>query len=386
MSRFRLSSLLILALLFGARPVLAATVAVGSCRPNLPSYPNISAAVAAVSAGSIVLVCPGTYSEQVIVATPLTLQGISSGNSAQAIVTVPGTGLATTSGVLFNPLAPQVEVTATGGPVNIINLTVDGSAGASACSGAILIGIYYGSGSFGTVNEVTVRNAPSSCGAHGVLAENGTATGQFVTIQNSSVHDTVNGTGILVDSNQSPGTFTATIKGNQVSNTYSGILQYTGAGPGSITGNVVSATNVAVGSLAPSVVISANVLTSPSSSGVFGAIYAGASGVSVTSNKVWNTPFWGIQIATTGATIRSNFISDTNVAIEFACNTGNIVSANTINDAVVGFDNVPLVSTPSSSFFNVATNRTDGCGFAALSPSAPSQETITKIALRSTRD
>ena len=45
------------------RPVLGATFYVGSC--HVGAYPTISAAVAAVPAGSIVSVCPGTYPEQV---------------------------------------------------------------------------------------------------------------------------------------------------------------------------------------------------------------------------------------------------------------------------------------------------------------------------------
>ena len=45
------------------RPVLGATFYVGSC--HVGAYPRISAAVAAVPAGSIVSVCPGTYPEQV---------------------------------------------------------------------------------------------------------------------------------------------------------------------------------------------------------------------------------------------------------------------------------------------------------------------------------
>jgi len=58
---------------------MAQTLVVGSCKPNQPSYATIQAAVDAAGAtpGATVLVCPGTYAEQVSIATPLTLKGLS---------------------------------------------------------------------------------------------------------------------------------------------------------------------------------------------------------------------------------------------------------------------------------------------------------------------
>src|SRR5271165_5377924 len=98
MSRFRSLLLLAVALLFGSGPVLAAsTFAVGTCKPTLGSYPTISAAVAAVPAGSTVMVCPGIYPEQLFISQPLTLNGVSIGDSGQVIVTVPPAGLSMNS-------------------------------------------------------------------------------------------------------------------------------------------------------------------------------------------------------------------------------------------------------------------------------------------------
>lgn len=72
-----------------AHPTLAASYAVGTCKPTLPSFANISAAVSSVPPSSTVLVCPGTYKEQVTISQPLTLQGITSANSARAVIAVP---------------------------------------------------------------------------------------------------------------------------------------------------------------------------------------------------------------------------------------------------------------------------------------------------------
>jgi hypothetical protein len=363
MSRFRLSFLLTLGLLLGAHPVLAATYAVGTCKPSVPSYPTISAAVASpLTVGSTILVCPGTYPEQVIIAQPLTLEGISSGNSAQAVITVPGGGLSTTSSVLLGTLAAQLEVIS--GPVNIINITVDGAGGSNGCS-SNLVGIYYDSSS-GTVNEVTVRNEMNAGCGFGILAENGTATNESVTIENSSVHD-VDFIGIISDSNQSPGTLIATIKGNYIQGGIDGIYENFGAA-GSVTGNnVTAATGHGIVSTAP-VIISDNTVASP-----LVGIGVQAPGVSVTSNKISNSSLFGIELLAAGMTIKSNTIAKSNIGIEFFCNTGNTVSGNTVNDAATGLKDVPLVSTPTGFFFNVATLRTDGCGFAgSRAPSLPS--------------
>jgi hypothetical protein len=138
MSRFNLVPLLILAVFVSAYPAPASTSYVGSCRSG--SFSSISAAVGAVPAGSTILVCPGTYAEQVEITKALTLKGISSGNSGQAIIVIPGSGLATTTSIFFSPsVAPQLWVTA--GPVDISNITVDGM-GAS-CYGGWLDGKGY---------------------------------------------------------------------------------------------------------------------------------------------------------------------------------------------------------------------------------------------------
>src|SRR5690348_7907759 len=90
MTRFLLLLSVALILANSIPAALAGSYAVGTCMPNLTSYQTISAAVSSVPAGSRVLVCPGMYPEQVLVTQPLTLQGISSGNSGRAIITVPG--------------------------------------------------------------------------------------------------------------------------------------------------------------------------------------------------------------------------------------------------------------------------------------------------------
>ncbi len=74
-----------------AQTLFAASVAVGpnTCQPSLVHFATIQAAVSAVPFGATVLVCPGTYPEQVTITQPLTLKGVTDGVSGAAIITVP---------------------------------------------------------------------------------------------------------------------------------------------------------------------------------------------------------------------------------------------------------------------------------------------------------
>ena len=63
-----------------------AQVAVGTCRPNLVHFDNLDDAVHGVPAGETILVCPGTYAEQVSINTSLTLRGVQDGNSGLPII------------------------------------------------------------------------------------------------------------------------------------------------------------------------------------------------------------------------------------------------------------------------------------------------------------
>jgi hypothetical protein len=336
MSRFNLVPLLILAVFVSAHPTLASTYYVGSCKSG--SFSSISAAVGAVPAGSTILVCPGIYAEQVEITKALTLKGISSGNSGQAIIAIPGSGLTTTTSIFFGPsVAPQLWVTA--GPVDISNITVDGT-GAS-CYGGWLVGIFYQTGSSGILNEVADRNqTPNFCGI-GILAEDGSGTSESVTIENSSVHNT-SGYGIVAI-----GSLVPTIKSNSVNAAGSEGILASGTS-GEITLNVVANSQIygivaADGSVS---VFSNTVVNSP-----YGIATQG--GVSVKSNKIFQSSTNGVYVYSGSATIENNDIAEGGVGIEFSCNTAT-VTHNTINDVTTGLDQVPAGDSGSNTFFDTS--------------------------------
>jgi hypothetical protein len=343
---------LAIGLLLAVDPMLAATYAVGPCKPTLVSFPTISAAVSGVPPGSTVLVCPGTYSEQVTIAQPLTLKGITSGNAGEAVITVPGSGLTVVTTGFGDQIAAMVDVTA--GPVNISDITVDGTGNNVGGYPTWLAGILYNDGSSGTVNEVTVRNLSDSGYGVGTWAENSTGTIESVTIENSSFHDIDDSGVVTLGSN-----LVATVKGNTVEfGAYQ--IQYFSSG-GSLTANVLNGGYVGMFAFAP-VTISGNTVNNQSHG------IEACCGVTATSNKISNAST-GIYDGG-GDTYKSNTITKAGVGIDFNCQTPAVLS-NTINDATTGLNNVPSSFSGVNSFNNVVTLRTDGCGFRPTPPAAP---------------
>ena len=362
-------ALLSFVLAVAVQPLVAATYYVGGCK--IGAFGTINAAVAAVPAGSVIDLCPQTYPEQVVINKALTLQGIFSGNSSQAVITVPSGGLATTSSLVLGTVAAQVEVTA--GPVTITNITVDGTA-SSNCPSSAYFGLFYASGSWGTVNEVETRNQNCNNDGFGIVAENGAGATQSVTIENSNINNNSH-IGIFACSNQTPSTLTASIKSNYIATSGAfGIVTYCNVG-GSVSGNIVAAASgYGVWAVSPSSLVSKNTVTggiigievdgaaTVSGNTINGAQYGGvvvfAAGT-VTSNNISNSGSYGIWLGVSGATIKTNIITQAPVGIEFNCTTGT-VSGNTINGATTGIDTVPAAFAEVNKFYNVGTARTGG--------------------------
>src|ERR1700686_381081 len=96
------------------------------------------------------------------------------------------------------------------------------------------------------------------------------------------------------------------------------------------------------------------------STGGFYGIITSADGVSVTSNKVFNTSGAGIYLGTPVASIKGNNIANSNVGIEFNCVANSNVTGNTINEAQTGLNHVPAGLAVPNTYFNVLSLR-GGC-------------------------
>src|SRR5450755_4911925 len=155
MTRHWIFSLLVSALIAASMPAHAKTYEVGNCIASLPKFSTIQGAVSSVPAGSIVEVCPGTYSEQVTISQPLTLRGVVVNNQDRPVIAPPPNGLVkNVTSITGEPVAAQVLVGNVAPPGNVVlmGITVDGTgAEVQGCSAtAALAGIFYASGTSGT--------------------------------------------------------------------------------------------------------------------------------------------------------------------------------------------------------------------------------------------
>src|SRR5208337_4481506 len=195
----------------------------------------------------------------------------------------------------------------------------------------VYAGIFYASGSSGTVNEVETRN--QNCNGiygFGILAENGAGATQLVTIENSNINSN-SYAGITAGSDQTPSTLTASIKSNYVAGGVVGIYTALNVG-GSVSGNVVGASGAGVIASSPSSLVSKNTVNGGSEgievdgavtvsgntiNGATYGVFVKAAG-SVTSNNISNSGY-GIYFQVNGATIKTNIITQAPVGIEFGC-------------------------------------------------------------------
>jgi hypothetical protein len=347
--------------LLAAQSLMAGTFTVGSCKPKVPSFATISAAVSSVPPGSTILVCPGSYPEQVTITQSLTLVGIADSNQDLAMITVPSTGLVANSSSIFGEsVAAQLLVQ--GGPVTINNIAVDGTGGDLQCANTWVAGIFYSAGSSGLVNHAKVSGQVNAgCGV-GIWAENSDGPDKFVTIQNSSVHD-VDGFGIFVASGAASPNLFASVRGNVVSVGGSGLIGIALDNlTGSITGNDVSNAMFGIVNAGSDVSIAFN----SASLATAGIVLEG--GGTVTNNRISNANIGLVFLADGGVAHLNRISAISGSGVEFNCSAA-IVSGNTINDAAIGLNNAPLGFTGSNSFDNTATVNGGGCGPAAAQKS-----------------
>jgi hypothetical protein len=381
MIRLSLPLVIVITLVALVPQATAGNFAVGTCKPKLKSYSTISLAVSSVPPGSHISVCPGSYPEQVSITQPLTMEGTSSANSGRAIITVPGEAQGNpqlqinSSSCLIQcgAVAAQLVVQNVNppGPVIVSNITVDGTGGqAGDClnGGAAVVGIFYASGSSGTILRSTTRHHTSDGCAVGIAVESQSVAGQAVTVRDNSVHDA--DMGILTGATAGPSQIlTTTISGNFLSKAgYGGfgaaIFVFNTA---TVESNFVTANDGGAG-------IYANpVLDEPNSILVFSNTLADDSiglvlngdGVVGKSNAISHSTlgitFTAAANGNNGATAQSNTIMNADKAIEPFCNisSGITLTANDINDARIGLDHISSTySVHRTRFDNVDTIET----------------------------
>lgn len=352
--------------------LFAATVIVGNCQ-NLVQFSTISAAINAVPSGSVIRICPGTYSEQLNINKSLTLTGVPFGTSDAIVIVPPSSGLSANATSLSNnnPLTAHVWVL---GPatVNMNNIIVDSIGnGQSGCSQPILIGILYQNAT-GTLNHVVTRNQwvgasetdTSSNGCQtglGIFAQSGGGGTSKLGVIASSVHDyQKNG----ITGNEAGTTLTVTNsdivgQGATQGAAENGVQIGYGA-TGSVSGSLVIDDVWAPDSISDPADAASGILLFDSAAGsaivknnTVGNTQFGIAavtdtsgegdGASITQNKVFGTRiFDGIDVCVNSSLVQSNTImnsSESAIHLDASCGTtgsNNTVTQNVIVDACAG--------------------------------------------------
>lgn len=378
------SSVFLAALCIGtAMPALAQTLVVGTCKTASHHYTTIQSAINAAPANAQVLVCPGTYAEQLTITEPLTLKGISAPPLGNPILVFPAAAPAQNipNGVALIGVATHGH----SGSVNITGFDLQGG----ACDARNVSGIRYISTS-GTVSGNVVEGFGPPCDGAGIGVENDDAWGVAVTVAGNVIRDIMPyGTGIEAVSGASSSKLNAQIQNNAISQVFTGILSSTNGKGVYASGNSVQVwaqgRSVVVEDAA---VIDHNSINMPGTdrqdltSGIrvdgnngsvtnnvinvngccsFGITVFGKN-VTVASNTVSATPVpdgdftetVGIGNTVASTSIQSNSVSGFVTGIEMGCKAATVTS-NTIVDATTGIDGVPAGTTPFNNFVNVTT-------------------------------
>ena len=352
---------------------LASTVVVGTCLPHLQSYSTISQAISSVPSGSISLVCPGVYAEQVTITQPLTLKGVPSANTSNPTIVVPSGGLTKSVIAPTNGATMYFQVLVQGtesGLVNISNLAVNGSSSANKNLNGWIEGIYYQNSS-GTVSDVAAYGQNGNGAGFGIFLEGTTSPAKTVTVKNNSVHD-FDSEGIRTNGSVVP-SLTVNITSNSVvhSNTFSGNPAYGGIDVQGAMGTILN-NRVITHPAAPGVSAGTGIAF-PSSSVVTGntvenfsvGIWALGNSNSVKTNQV-SLAGGAIVISGNSNDIESNSLlnltRDGGSGITFNCTgTGNTVIHNLINDATVGIVNHSGNTISPNTYSNVAVEISPPC-------------------------
>lgn len=277
------------------------------------TYPTISAAVAAASAGDTIKVCAGTYNESVNVNKTLTILGAQAGVDARSVTR---TGSPTTESVVQDS-AGRTPFYITANDVVLDGFTVQGATNPNQFGYGILLGagthgshvlnniiqnniiglgLANNSASDQTVIQYNLfrnNNQPGPAGGHGIYADQ---FGSGGAIQN-----------VLIDSN----TFTANTWGIGMSNTDTA-NPYTGL---TIQNNLFDANSRGMYFFATqSSSIIGNSITNSSAPGHYGiGFFGGDSGFTIKCNTIKNNPGEGIVVEDDLGAPNSNITANDNI-------------------------------------------------------------------------
>jgi parallel beta-helix repeat protein len=325
--------------LLGQTVYAATKVAVGpsACQPSLVHFSTIQAAVNAAPFNTIILVCPGTYPEQVVISQPLTLQGVPDGTGNAAVITVPAGNLVTNgTAALYGPVSAQLLVENTVG-VMVSDIAIDGAGGTCAAGANREIGILFTNvgvpidgTSAGKIQNVAVRNISNCNLGEGIVSDN-----SYLTIAYDSVHNVdlscvnIGGGNNNISSNSIQGCVNGIVLNNSpastlVSRNSLAALTYNGNG---IYVNYGAAAQVTSNTIEAS--------PGPLFYGIL--LYGSRSGTKAIGNKVSANGYGIVLYYSSNTTVQSNIVNDASLGIYDTYSFGgNIITKNIVNEANYG--------------------------------------------------
>jgi nitrous oxidase accessory protein len=351
--------------LIAGTPAFSATVAVGTCLPNKVTFDSLTDAVQGVPTGSTILVCPGVYTEQIVINKSLTLKGQTAGNSSYAVLVPPVGGLLTNATSLSGsgfygvgtPFAAQVLIES-GANVTITDMAFDATGYNIPTCSAIVVGILIQDAS-ASLTRVAIKNqletGPFPCSATGagagVLAQNDGSNATTVDVRNSTFANAAQS----FESDGASNTSTLSnnsFAGNPASNANAISI---GNGNSTIQNNTISSFNYPPASanlngasygIYLSCVPSGTIANNSISTTQVGIILVNptcpTTGVSITGNDVSDAQIIGIDVGETNGLVQNNTIRSTQTAIRVpGAAAGNTIQGNTIVDACAAVGSNP---------------------------------------------
>jgi nitrous oxidase accessory protein NosD len=348
--------------------LLASTLYVGpaSCGPKVTHYATIQAAVNAALPSDTIMVCPGTYAEQIVISIPLTVRGFVNGTSGAAVITAPPGGLVpniqmTDAGLV----AAQVAAQNTFG-VKLIDLTIDGTgggcattAGANYTAAVALSNLVSSDPSFLSVSlsQLAIRNQTGGCQrSAAILSED-----SLISVDSNSIHTVelyavslVRGMGKITNNTIE----NATGGGVLVSNVTGATVQSNTMSSDAFGVRIDNATSTNVWSNTMGPWVGEGVY-STNSSGTWvngnrisatwaGVFLDGSLGDRVTSNTIMRTQTYGIADTNSrggGNQISGNTINESPIGIFFdasAAAAGDVITVNTFLNVTTTTSSTPI--------------------------------------------
>ncbi len=319
--------------------VLANTVVVegdgaATCQPGPKHFSTIQAAVNAVDPGGTVLVCPGSYPEQVVISQGLLLKGIVSGTAGSAIIKVPAGGLVPNVTTPAYGLVAAQLVVKNATNVKVQSIIVDGLGstcptllGASRTIGIELLGV--GDPSWlvaaGFISNAVVRNIVDGC----QLGEAIDSENSYVTVNSNSVHN-YDLDGIVVTGGYS------NVSGNNLEGgAYYGVALH-GVSKSSVGDNFMyGGRGIILDAATSASTVTGNIMGPFDGTGIE---LDQVSGNTITSNEV-DAAYYGLVLyQSSGNTVQGNTAFNTTAygITDELSGGGNVITNNIVNEAAFG--------------------------------------------------